>query len=305
MAQPAATEGEWDATALGEVLTVAKAAALAAGDLIRQAWGTGIGRNAVEKTKSGAADLVTATDEECEKLIVGLIKAKYPTHLIIGEEGSGSSRYELTSSPTWTIDPVDGTTNFVHRWPWACVLIAFCVDRQPVVSVAYDPIGESLYWATKGGGAFLKDPPYAGPLRVSGTQTLRDAVVILEVGYDRRPESIARLTGILAGVMRRSVRTVRMAGSAGLDLAAIASGVADAFIEEGSWATNTGTKIWDFAGGKLLVEEAGGVLLDPSGGPFDLTGRSIFAAASPALAQELLEVLREVPPWGSPADRPV
>jgi fructose-1,6-bisphosphatase/inositol monophosphatase family enzyme len=162
-----------------------------------------------------------------------------------------------------------------------------------------------MYWATKGAGAFLKSPRYEGPLRASGTQSLRDAVVILEVGCDRSPESVSRVAGTLAAVMQRSVRTVRMAGSTGLNLAAIASGVADAVVDQGSWATDVGPKIWDFAGGKLLVEEAGGVVLDPSGGPFDLTGRSVFAAASPALAKEMLEVLREVPPSGSPSGRPV
>jgi len=282
-----------DPEMLEEVLAVAKEAALGAGELIRRAWGSGVGRAVVKTTKSSGADLLTATDEAAEKLIVGLIKAKYPTHLIIGEEGSGSSRYELTPSPTWTIDPVDGTTNFVHRWPWTCVLIAFCVDREPVVSVTYDPIGESMYWATKGGGAFLKSPRYEGPLRASGTDNLRDALVIMEAGYWRDPAAVQRLSRTLAGLLRRQVRTVRMAGSAGLNLAAVASGQADAILEEGSWATNTGTKIWDFAGGKLLVEEAGGVLRDPSGGPFDLTGRSILAAASPALAQQLIEVLKE------------
>eukprot|EP00667_Euglena_gracilis_P016529 EG_transcript_17310 len=282
----------WGAAELEEVAQLARAAVAEAGAVVTRAWGPGTGRSPVEKTKSGAADLVTVTDEECERIIMGKIRSRYPDHAIIGEETSGGT-YTLTDAPTWTIDPVDGTTNFVHRWPWTAVLISFLVNKEVLVAVTYDAIHDELFWATKGQGAFLRSPRYEGPIGVSGTESIDQAVVIMEVGYNRSAAIIQRTAAALAGLMRRNVRSVRMAGSCGLNLAAIASGRVDAYFEEGSWETNAGTKLWDFAGGKLLVEEAGGVLRDPSGGPFDLGGRNVLAAASPALMAQLLEVLRE------------
>ena len=96
----------------------------------------------------------------CEKIITEIIKAKYPDHAIIGAETVGAGKYEITAGPTWTCDPIDGTTNFVHRIPATCVLVSFCLDKQPVVAVTYDPINDELFYATKGGGAFLKSRRY-------------------------------------------------------------------------------------------------------------------------------------------------
>jgi len=277
---------------LSEVLELSKHAVLEAGKIVSRAWGPGTGRSTVEATKSGTADLVTVTDQQCEEIISRLIKERFPSHVIIGEETVGDT-YSLTNEPTWTIDPVDGTTNFVHRWPWTAILISFIVDKEVLVAVTYDAISDELYWATKGGGSFLKSPRYEGPIQTSGTQSIDKSVVIMEVGYRRDPLTVSQTSHCLAGLMQKNVRSVRMAGSCGLNIAAVASGKIDAYFEEGSWELNSGTKIWDFAGGKLLVEEAGGVIMDPSGAPFDLMGRNVFVAASAALADELREVLQE------------
>jgi fructose-1,6-bisphosphatase/inositol monophosphatase family enzyme len=283
-----------DSEFLDEVLQVARDALHEAANVVTRAWGTGVGRSDVDYTKSGSADLVTITDQECEQIISRKIRSKFPNHVIIGEEAAGGDRYNLTNAPTWTIDPVDGTTNFVHRWPWTALLLSFIVDQQVVVAVTYDAINDELYWAKKGSGAFVSSPRYTGPIRVSGTDTLDKAVVIMEVGYGRDDASITRITNSLAGLMRRNVRSVRMAGSCGLNMAAVASGKVDAFFEEGEWGSAAGIKIWDFAGGKLLIEEAGGVILDPSSGQkFDLLGRSVLVASSQALAVQILEVLKE------------
>jgi fructose-1,6-bisphosphatase/inositol monophosphatase family enzyme len=180
--------GAVDAAARDEVLALAKTAALAAGAVIRKAWS---GTSAIRDTKSNATDLVTETDQQCEDIIVKLIRAKFPQHDIIGEETTGAGQYQLTSAPTWTIDPIDGTTNFVHRIPQSCVIIAFVHEKEVLVGVTYDPMADELYWATKGGGAFMKSPRYEGPISVSNTTAISQAVVGVEVGYARDPQAIS------------------------------------------------------------------------------------------------------------------
>jgi inositol-phosphate phosphatase/L-galactose 1-phosphate phosphatase len=114
----------------------------------------------------------------------------------------------------------------------------------------------------------------------------------MECGYHRDPVTVAKLTGAMSGIMAKGVRSLRMAGATGLNMTAIACGKTDCYFEEGSWERNSGPKIWDFAGGKLIVEEAGGVVLDPSGELFSLMGRSALAAATKELADEVVAVLK-------------
>jgi len=275
------------------ILDLAQRAARAAGALVDEVWDQ---RSDVKDTKSNARDLVTITDEKCEQIVTEMIQAAYPGHKIIGEEAEGSNKYELTAGPTWTIDPIDGTTNFVHRIPYTCVLIAFLLDKQPVVAVTYDPISKEMFYATKGGGAFLASPRHKAPvaIHVSECDALCRAVVGMEPGYGRDDKSVTRLSSTMECLMRKQIRTLRMGGACGLNAASVASGRWDLFLEEGSWTDNVGPKIWDFAPAKLIVEEAGGVMLNIyDGGAFDLMGRSVFAAANRKLADEALAAMKE------------
>jgi len=282
---------------LEAVLATAKRAAREAGAVIRQAWWAE-DESQVKATKSNSVDLVTETDQKCEELVARIILGDFPGDRIIGEESSGSDKYEPPGEgPTWTVDPIDGTTNFVHRFPQSCVIIGYLEGGEPCVGVVYDPVAEELFWATRGGGAFLERPNLPGALRLKGSsaQKLAHAVVCMEVGYGRDEASIALVTGALAKVMRAGVRSVRMAGSTGLNMAYVAAGRLSAAFEHGDWERGKGPKIWDFAAGKLMVSEAGGVtrdLLNGGSAELDLMGRSQFSACTPELADEIMTLVR-------------
>ena len=138
---------------LEKVLRVAQTAARKAGKKICDAVLSS--ENVKLAIKSATTDLVTETDEECERLIIEQIKSNFPDAKIIGEESSGSDRYELGDSATFVVDPIDGTTNFVHRLKMSCVLIAYIVNKVVNVGVIYDPFADEMFWAISEKGAFL------------------------------------------------------------------------------------------------------------------------------------------------------
>ncbi|KAL3939690.1 MAG: hypothetical protein SGBAC_005635 [Bacillariaceae sp.] len=282
---------------LTKVLQVAQDAARQAGKKFRDIALSS--ENVKLATKSATTDLVTETDEECEKLIIAQIKANFLDPTIIGEESAGSDRYELSDSPTWTIDPIDGTTNFVHRLKMSCVIISYIVKKAVKVGVIYDPYADEMFWAISGKGAFLSTGNGESvPIHVSTTTTLSNAVISMDPGYGRDKVAVERYTKMQAAILLRSVRNLRVIGCAGLSMAWVACGRLDAGFELGDWDSNRGPKIWDFAAGSLLLSEAGGLTLDiesPStpGVPLDLMKRSIFSAANPMLAAEILECIEE------------
>eukprot|EP00405_Crypthecodinium_cohnii_P013359 CAMPEP_0206429746 /NCGR_PEP_ID=MMETSP0324_2-20121206/6414_1 /ASSEMBLY_ACC=CAM_ASM_000836 /TAXON_ID=2866 /ORGANISM="Crypthecodinium cohnii, Strain Seligo" /LENGTH=294 /DNA_ID=CAMNT_0053895465 /DNA_START=74 /DNA_END=955 /DNA_ORIENTATION=+ len=277
-----------------KVLKVAREAVMAGGAAMREAWWSASGSD-VKLTKSCAVDLVTETDQKCEEIILGVIQKSFPNDRIIGEESSGSDKYaDLDDSPTWTIDPIDGTTNFVHRFPQSCVIIAYMEKKDTVVSFIYDPIQNELFWAAEGQGAWLENPSVGKrKLMAPDIKSVKQAVVSMEVGYGRDPDSIKLVTGAMAAIMKEGVRTIRMSGSCGLDMAYVAAGRFNVTFEHGDWPRGRGPKIWDFAAGKLIVREAGGVTrnLEKGGkGELDLMGRSCFAACTNELADDILRV---------------
>mmetsp|Transcript_23120 Transcript_23120/g.50962 ORF Transcript_23120/g.50962 Transcript_23120/m.50962 type:complete len:315 (+) Transcript_23120:34-978(+) len=286
-------------TDLSAILQHAKEAAHVAGPLIRKAWAAG-SRSAIEATKVSAVDLVTETDQQCEAAILATLKANYPDAEYIGEETVGSGKYALTDKPTWIIDPIDGTTNFVHRIPLCAVLVSYAEKGQVLVGVIYDPIGNETFYASKGGGAFLDSVTCGGdkiPIRTSGTSELAQSVINFEVGYRRGPEYANWLGNRFGSLVVNKVRGVRAMGAAGPALAYVACGRLDATFEQGSWEMNCGPKIWDFSGASLVVQEAGGSCIDAkSGGSFDVMGRSFFAASSKVLADSLWTALNESNP---------
>ena len=293
---------------LEEILLVAKQAAKLAGKEIQRVTNA-TNNNDVDNedsntllavvTKSNDVDLVTETDQKCEDLITALLQSKYPSHKIIGEESSGADcKYELTDEPTWTIDPIDGTTNFVHRLGLSCVLVAFINQKDVKVGVTYNPASEEMYWAIKGRGAFVQQHD-TGPIRqihVSKTTDITKALIAMDPGYGRDDNSIHRFLSVQKEILQRGVRNIRTYGCSGLCLANVACGRFDASFEEGSWDDNTGPKIWDLCAGKLLIEEAGGVTRDVTkrlskDKPLDILQRSSFVAATPELADQLLDII--------------
>jgi len=217
----------------------------------------------------GIADIVTDTDKKVEEYIFSTLGAAFPTHKFLGEESHSSSKisnYNWGNDPTWIIDPIDGTTNFVSRLPFLCASIGLAIGKEPILGVIYNPILEELFWAVKGGGAFLNGKQ----IHVSKIEDLESAVISTNVGYDRTPEGIAFMLSNVKNLLDEKVRSIRMQGSAAMDMCGVACGRLECFYE-------CGVHPWDIAAATIIVTEAGGVVLDPFGEPVDLESRRVLS----------------------------
>lgn len=231
-------------------------------------------------TKSSDIDLVTEWDQKVEKLLINGISSKYPDHKFIGEESTATGqKLELTNAPTWIIDPIDGTMNFVHGLPHTCISVALLIDKTTEIGIVYNPILDQLFTARKGQGAFLN----GAPIHVSDRKELHNALVMLEMGTCRDPERVEVIFQNIKILIPR-VHGLRSIGSAALNMCMVALGGADIYFEFGIHA-------WDVAAGDLIVREAGGVSIDPAGGPFDVMSRRTLCASSNELAQEFSKII--------------
>ncbi len=260
------------------MLTFALELAEEAGRLLMARLGT---LDTSEIDFKGRVDLVTRVDREAEALIVGAIRSRFPDHVVVAEEGAG----ETTPAPSgpstrWIVDPIDGTTNFVHRFPFFAVSIGVEVDGEPALGVIHAPALGETYSATRGGGASLN----GAPIRVSTTETLIGSLLATGFAYDRWERPRNNLAEFAALTMR--TRGVRRAGAASLDLAYVAAGRLDGYWE-------FGLAPWDVAAGSLIVAEAGGRVTDIDGGHTHRSGDSILATNGP-LHEPLGAVLAEV-----------
>lgn len=234
-------------------------------------------------TKSCAADLVTETDQAVEKLVISTLKAQFPTHSFIGEESvAGGEKCVWTDNPTWIIDPIDGTTNFVHRFPYTCISIGFTVNKKTEIGIVYNPILEQLYTARLGQGAFCNGKK----ISVTTTTDIGQALVCAEFGSDRDPKKLETKIATKKRVIERC-HGIRCVGSAALALCSVAAGHADGFYE-------SGVHCWDFVAGDLVVREAGGVVLDLTGGPLDLMARRVLCASTQQLAEQLVGLVEPI-----------
>src|SRR5581483_7137927 len=209
----------------------------------------------------GDVDLVTEADRNSEKLIVERIKKQWPGHDIVGEEGT---RTAFNSDYRWYVDPLDGTTNFAHGFPVFCVSMALEHKGERIAGVLYDPTRDELFAAEKGKGAWLNGER----IHVSKTAELAESLVATGFPSHKRHKNPN-----IHFYHQITLRThgVRRAGSAALDLACVACGRFDGF-----WEFNLNP--WDTAAGVLLVEEAGGVVTNFSGGPFQINSRETLAS---------------------------
>nr|XP_012235042.1 PREDICTED: LOW QUALITY PROTEIN: inositol monophosphatase 1-like [Linepithema humile] len=231
-------------------------------------------------TKSCDVDLVTEWDQKVEKLVIDGVLQKYPDHKFIGEETTASGqKIELTDAPTWIIDPIDGTMNFVHGLPHTCISVALLINKTAEIGIVYNPILEQLFTARKGKGAFLN----GAPIHVSEEKELRKALIMVEMGTSRDPEKLKIMLQNITLLTAR-VHGLRSLGSAALNMCMVALGGVDVCFEFGIHA-------WDIAAGDLIVREAGGVSIDPAGGPFDVMSRRTLCASTKELAQELSKIL--------------
>jgi myo-inositol-1(or 4)-monophosphatase len=233
------------------------------------------GQRTIEYKRS-RIDLVTDADKASEEVLLGFLRGRYPGHAILAEE-SGASQ---GSSLRWLIDPLDGTTNYAHHVPYFSVSIAVDGPGGVLAGVVYDPIRDELFSAARGEGATLNGQP----LKTSDTTLLERALLCTGFPYDVR-ESPDMPVG-LANHFIRHAQGIRRTGSAALDLAYVAAGRFDGFFE-------FRLKPWDIGAGALLVTEAGGVMTQIDGSPFDVNHGDVLASA-PGLAGVLQEECRLV-----------
>ncbi|AJE04916.1 inositol monophosphatase family protein [Geobacter pickeringii] len=222
----------------------------------------------------GEIDLVTEVDRACEELIVGMIRDAFPDHDFLAEE----NRYDTTGSRyRWVIDPLDGTTNYAHGFPWFGVSIALEVDGEVRLGVVYHPMMDELFTAVKGEGARLNGEPIC----VSRRQPLKGCLLATGFPYDRTRDNENNFAHFFN--FQFAARAVRRAGAAALDLAYVAAGRLD-----GYWETKL--KPWDMAAGQLLVTEAGGRVTNHAGEPHSIDDHRILASNG-LIHDEMLAVL--------------
>jgi len=254
------------------MLNIAVRAARKAGSVINRATLDGAGFEVRAKQQN---DFVTRVDHAAEEAILEIVRKSYPDHAVLAEESgaaAGASEYQ------WIIDPLDGTTNFIHGFPQYCVSIAIRHRDALAHGVVYDPNRNELFTASKGRGAFLNDRR----IRVSKCLRLGDALV--GTGFPFKEGARIDLYLKQLGNMMQKAAGVRRAGAAALDLAYVACGRLDAFWE-------LGLAKWDMAAGALLITEAGGLVADLSGEQ-DFMQNGDVCAATPKIFPAMLEAMR-------------
>ena len=267
------------------MLNVAIKAARAAGALINRA---ALDVEAVRISQKQINDFVTEVDHASEKAIIETLLTAYPGHGILAEE-SGSEYGAKDSEFVWVIDPLDGTTNFIHGFPVYCVSIALAVRGKVEQAVVYDPSRNDLFTATKGRGAYLNERR----IRVSKRTQLKDSLI--STGFPFRPgDNFQNYLRMMADVMPRTAG-LRRPGAAALDLAYVAAGFTEGFFE-------TGLSIWDVAAGSLLVTEAGGLVGNFTGEADFLEQREIMAG-SPRIYGQLVPVLAKYSKFAGAGDK--
>jgi len=231
-------------------------------------------------------DLVTEVDKGSERMIRNLVGTHFPHHSFLGEEGvepgpeaSAKALQDKSGSEyLWIVDPIDGTTNFVHGFPFYSVSIALAHRGEVIVGVVYDPSRDELFVAERGKGAYV----HGRKMQVSQDPALSRSLVATGFPADQHEALPANLLGIQA--IAPKVRNLRVAGSAALHLAYVAAGRLSGF-----WEHNLSA--WDIAAGSLLVEEAGGRMSDMSGEPYHLGVRNVVASNG-LIHEELVGALK-------------
>jgi myo-inositol-1(or 4)-monophosphatase len=257
-------------------LDIATEAALAGGAVLQSYWGKL--EEVAEKGRPG--DLVTEADKASEEVILSVLRRHVPHHSILAEESgwSGSD----TDEYLWAIDPLDGTTNFAHQYPFYAVSVGLLVGGEPQVGVVFAPFFQELFRAAKNLGATYN----RRPIEVSRTSTLNKSLLVTGFAYDRREtvdnnySEFCHLTHLTQGVRR--------GGSASVDLAYVACGRLDGYWERG-------LSPWDLAAGVVLVQEAGGKVTAYDGSQFDLKSGRILATNG-YIHSELSQTLGQIKP---------
>jgi myo-inositol-1(or 4)-monophosphatase len=258
---------------LHPMLNVAIKAARAAGAIINRA---ALDVEAVRISQKQVNDFVTEVDHASEAAIIETLLTAYPGHGILAEE-TGSTHGAKDSEFVWIIDPLDGTTNFIHGFPIYCVSIALAVRGKVEQAVIYDPSRNDLFTATKGRGAYMNERR----IRVSKRTQLKECLISTGFPF-RQGDDFNGYLAMMGEVMQRTAG-LRRPGAAALDLAYVAAGFSDGFFE-------TGLQPWDVAAGALMVSEAGGLIGNFSGDADYLYQREVIAG-NPKVFGQLVHIL--------------
>ncbi|MDP1648038.1 MAG: inositol monophosphatase family protein [Rubrivivax sp.] len=259
--------------ALHPMLNIAIKAARAAGSIINRA---ALDLEVLKIGSKGPNDYVTEVDRAAEHAIIQILLEAYPGHAILAEE-SGREHGAKHSEYTWIIDPLDGTTNFLHGFPVYAVSIGLAYRGQVQQGVVYDPTRNDLFFASKGRGAFLNDRR----LRVSKRTRIADALIGTGFPF-RKGDNFKRYVKMFEEVMQ-SCAGLRRPGAAALDLCYVAAGYYDGFFE-------TGLNPWDVAAGSLIITEAGGLIGNFTGEADFLNQREVVAG-NPKVYGQLVQIL--------------
>jgi myo-inositol-1(or 4)-monophosphatase len=259
---------------LHPMLNVAIKAARLAGAVINRA---SLDLDLLKVTKKSANDFVTEVDQRAEEVIIETLLAAYPGHGILAEE-SGRTHGAKNSEYVWIIDPLDGTTNFIHGFPVYAVSIALAHRDQVQQAVVYDPTRNDLFYASKGRGAYLNDKR----LRVSKRTRMSDSLVGTGFPF-RKGDNFKRYVRMFEEVMQQCAG-LRRPGAAALDLCYVAAGYYDAFFE-------TGLNPWDIAAASLIITEAGG-LVGNFTGEADFMYQRELVAGNPKIYGQMVQILK-------------
>jgi myo-inositol-1(or 4)-monophosphatase len=245
-----------------------------AGAIVRSGWGL---IHAPER--KGRIDLVTEFDRRSEELLLSRIAQRFPGDAVLAEESGGHATRGSTSGVRWVIDPLDGTTNFAHNYPFFAVSIGVEAEGELVAGAVFDPVRDEMFAAARGYGATLS----GAPLRVSTITRLEDALLVTGFPYDVR-EHPERVMPAFEGFLTRA-QGVRRDGSAALNLCYVAAGRFDGFWEPTLSA-------WDTSAGTVIVREAGGRVTDYSGAAF-VPGKTSILATNGLVHDPMMKVLAE------------
>jgi myo-inositol-1(or 4)-monophosphatase len=256
-----------------KLLAVACEAVLRAGAIQKARYGAEL-----QVAHKGVIDIVTEVDRACEEAVLQVLRRSFPGHDVVTEEQEIERHGR---SHVWFVDPLDGTVNYAHAYPFFCVSVGLMIEGRRAVGAIYDPVKDELFSAARGEGARLN----GRVLHVGRRERLIDALLVTGFPYDLRDHLDARLRHFIR--FMGEAQAVRRDGAAALDLAYLAAGRIDGFWEER-------LKPWDVVAGSLMVEEAGGVVSRFDGSPL---GEKVdeYVAANPPLHAAMLRVLAQAP----------
>jgi myo-inositol-1(or 4)-monophosphatase len=254
---------------MNPIMLTAREAALQAGHILQSYF-----RDGFSVRSKATADLVTDADVAAEQKIAEIILDGFPDHCLLGEESHSSP---VDVEHLWVVDPLDGTTNFAHGIPHFAVSIAYYHQGVAQCGVIWNPVRDDWYTCERGGGAFHNEQP----IQVSTAASMAESLIGVGFYYDRGAMMEATLAAI-RDCFHSQIHGIRRCGTASLDLAHVASGLFGGYFEYD-------LSPWDFAAGRLLVEEAGGSVVTCGGQPLPLARSSVLATA-PAIHDELLTI---------------